>query len=156
MWCYDIVVARNVFCVPYALTMEPALSSRKSNWHFSFFFFLLSVFFFTIIHESQDCKGRGGHYFHPLRRHLDLSQAVTAESSALHIGSSRTRYGNLWFLSVSYWPNLTSLVVSLHVISLLLFFHFWKGDGGTQTIFLNCKPLCSKLRLVGLDFLLFV
>ena len=30
--------------------------------------------------------------FHPLHRHLDISRAITTESSRLHIGSSRTRF----------------------------------------------------------------
>ena len=45
-------------------------------------------------------KGEGipltPHYhFHPLHRHLDISRAITAGSSLLHIASSRTRTGNL-------------------------------------------------------------
>ena len=35
------------------------------------------------------------YHFHPLQRHLDISRAITAESSPLHIASSRTRTGNL-------------------------------------------------------------
>ena len=68
----------------------------------------LSGFSFTTIHESQDCRERGEgiplthHYhFHPPHRHLDISRAITAESSSPYIGSSRTRTGNLWFPSVS-------------------------------------------------------
>ena len=41
-------------------------------------------------------------HFHPLHRHLDIRQAITAESSPLHIGSGQTRTGNLRFLSTSY------------------------------------------------------
>ena len=41
------------------------------------------------------------HHFHPLHRHLDISRAVTVENTPLHIGSSRTRNGNLWFPSAS-------------------------------------------------------
>ena len=36
-----------------------------------------------------------------LYRHLRISRAITAEGSPLHIGSSRTRTGNLWFPSAS-------------------------------------------------------
>ena len=36
------------------------------------------------------------HHFHPLHRHLDISRAITAESSPLHIDSSCARTGNLW------------------------------------------------------------
>ena len=32
------------------------------------------------------------YHFHPLHRHLDISRAVTAESSPLHIAGSRTRF----------------------------------------------------------------
>ena len=41
------------------------------------------------------------YHFHPLLRHLDISRAITAEISPLHIASSRTRTGNLWFRSGS-------------------------------------------------------
>ena len=83
----------------------------------SFFFFFLSRFSLTTIHESQECRrrkgggGEGGEHFfssslplpstHPLHRHLDINWAVTAKSLPLHIGSSRTRIGDLWFPSAS-------------------------------------------------------
>ena len=41
------------------------------------------------------------YHFHPLHRHLDINQAITAESSPLHIVCSQTRTGNLWFPSTS-------------------------------------------------------
>ena len=41
------------------------------------------------------------YHFHPLYRNLDISRAITAESSPLHIASSRTRTGNHWFPSAS-------------------------------------------------------
>ena len=71
-----------------------------------FRFFFLSGFSFTNIHESQDCRGRG-HLFNSslplplLHRHLDISRAITAESSPLRISCSRNRTGNLWFPSAS-------------------------------------------------------
>ena len=53
-------------------------------------------------------------------RHLDISQVFTAESSPLIIGTSRTRTGNLWFLSnihalffneeISKWLNVGSYI----------------------------------------------
>ena len=68
-------------------------------------FFSIWVFF----HEHSRITGLQGkeegisltpHYhFHPLHRHLDISRAITAESSPLRIASSRTRTGNLWFSS---------------------------------------------------------
>ena len=68
----------------------------RENKKVSIVFFFLSGFFFKNVHEPQDSKSRETaffltpHYhFHPLHRHLDMSQEVTAESSPLHMGSSR-------------------------------------------------------------------
>ena len=71
-------------------------------------FFPMLVFF----HEHSRITGLQGkgegislipHYhFHPLHRHLDISRAITAESSPLDIASSRTRTGNLWFPRASH------------------------------------------------------
>ena len=38
-------------------------------------------------------------------RHLDISRTITAESSPLHIASSRTRTGKLWFPSASRYED---------------------------------------------------
>ena len=72
-----------------------------------FFFFSIWVFFqehsrFT----GQQGKGEGIYltplyHFHPLHRHLDISRAIAAESSPLHIAGSQTGTGNLWFPSAS-------------------------------------------------------
>ena len=40
-------------------------------------------------------------HFQLLHIHLDISRVIIAESSPLHIASSRTRTGNLWFPSAS-------------------------------------------------------
>ena len=68
--------------------------------------FFLSGFSFMNIHYSQDSRGRGEgisltplYHFHPHHRHLDINQAITAESSPLHIASSQTQTRNLWFPS---------------------------------------------------------
>ena len=72
-----------------------------------------AVFFFCLVffHEHSLITGLQGkgegisltpqYHFHPLHRHLDVSRAITAESLPLHITSSRTRTGNLWFPSAS-------------------------------------------------------
>ena len=72
-----------------------------------FFFFFISVFFHnhSRITELQG-KGEGIsltplYRFHVLHRHLDISWAITVGSSPLHIGSSWTRIGNLWFPGAS-------------------------------------------------------
>ena len=43
------------------------------------------------------------YHFHPLRRHLDISRAITAEGSPLHIASSWTWIRILWFSSGNPW-----------------------------------------------------
>ena len=62
-------------------------------------FFYVWAFF----HEHSQVTGLQGkgegipltsHYhFHPLYRHLDISRAITAESSPLHIANTRTQTG---------------------------------------------------------------
>ena len=41
------------------------------------------------------------YHFHSAQKHLDISRAITTESSPLHIASSGTGTGNLWFPSAS-------------------------------------------------------
>ena len=75
--------------------------------YFFFFFFSIWVFF----HEHSRFTGQQGkgegiyltplYHFHPLHRRLDISRAIAAESSPLHIAGSPTRTGNLWFPSTS-------------------------------------------------------
>ena len=74
-----------------------------------FFSFFLSGYF--LFHEHSRFTGHQGkeegiyltplYHFHPLHRHLDISRAVTAEGSPLHIASSRTGARNLRFSSAS-------------------------------------------------------
>ena len=68
-------------------------------------FFPMLVFF----HEHPQFTGQQGkgeaisltplYHFHPLHRNLGISRVITAESSPLHIASSRTPIGNLLFPS---------------------------------------------------------
>ena len=76
---------------------------------FFFFFFFFSIW--VLFHEHSQFTGEQGkgegiyltplYHFHPLHRHLDISRAIAAESSPLHIAGSRTRTGNLWLPSAS-------------------------------------------------------
>ena len=73
----------------------------------SFFFFSIR-FFFRDHSRITGLQGKGEgisltpHYhFHPLHGHLDISGAITAENSPLHIAGSRPWTKNLWFLSAS-------------------------------------------------------
>ena len=69
------------------------------------FFLIFSIWVFFHDHSRitrLQGKGEGisftPHYhFHPLYRHLDSSQTITAESSPLHIASSWTRTGTFGF-----------------------------------------------------------
>ena len=69
--------------------------------------FFLSGLSFTTIHKSQDWMEREGHFFNswlPLPRrhkHLNISRAISTDSSPLHIASCRTWNGILWFSSTS-------------------------------------------------------
>ena len=73
------------------------------------YIYIYSIWVFSHDHSritGLQGKGEGisstpNYHFHPLHRHLDISRAITAESSRLHIASSRTRTGNLWFPSAS-------------------------------------------------------
>ena len=75
---------------------------------FQRFFFSIWIFFHNHSRITRlQGKGEGisltPHYqFPPLHRHLDISWAITAESSLLYIGSSRTRTRNLWFPSTKH------------------------------------------------------
>ena len=85
--------------------LQTSSKSTLSNWIYIFFLFGFS---FTHIHDSQINRRMGKgvyliplYHFHPLHRHLDISRMIVAGSSPLHIASSRTRTGNLWFPSAS-------------------------------------------------------
>ena len=91
--CYLKTVEEEIFHNQFMIIAE--MSSY-------FFFFSIWVFFhghsrFT----RQQGKGEGISFltpfylFHPLHRHIDISQAITAESSPL------TRTWNLWFPGAS-------------------------------------------------------
>ena len=56
---------------------------------------------YRIAEEGEAVSLTHLYQFQPLHRHLDISRAITAESSHLHIASNRTRTGNLWFPSAS-------------------------------------------------------
>ena len=96
--CFAVAFLSNLFCQNLMVAL---------NVFVFLFFFSIWVFFhkhsrFT----GQQGKGEGIYltplyHFHLLHRHLDISRAITAESSPLHIAGSRTRTGNLWLPSTS-------------------------------------------------------
>ena len=76
----------------------------EKRWFLVFFWFP-----FTNIHNSQDNREKGNafltslYHFHSLHRQLDISLAITAAYSPLHIASCRIRTGNIWFPRASRW-----------------------------------------------------
>ena len=87
------------------MSLENPKTLRKCWEHLFFLFYSICVLF----HEHSRITGLQGkeegipltpHYhFHPLHIHLDISRAITAEGSPLHISGSRTetRTENFWF-----------------------------------------------------------
>ena len=90
----------------YQSCLKRVKSCRCRDFCANFFF---SIWIFFQEHSritGLQGKGEGisftPHYhFQPPHRRLDISQAITAESSPLHIASSRARTGNLWSPSAS-------------------------------------------------------
>ena len=87
-----------------------------------YFFFSIWVFFQEHL-RITGLQGKGEsisltprYHFHLLHRHLDINWAITAESSPLHITSSQTRTGNLWFskASRSFLFPMESLCICIH------------------------------------------
>ena len=107
------------------------------------FFFSTWVFF----HNHSRITGLQGkregisltphQHFHPLHIHLNISQAIAPESSPLHVGSSRTRTGNLRFLSAN--KSLTTKQMPQQ-----------SRDNGAETIrmilFLVSLQVCSSFN----------
>ena len=75
--------------------MKNAFCSILKTLFQIFNFFFASRFSFTNIYDPEDSRGRRALHLHLFHRHLDINLALTAESSLLHIASSRTRSGNL-------------------------------------------------------------
>ena len=64
----------------------------KESFFFSIWVFLRNHLRITRLQGKGESISLTPHYhFHPLHRHFDISRVITAESSPLHIGSSRTR-----------------------------------------------------------------
>ena len=105
-------------CKSLGLPVTPSFWTHSLDWRGpikyvsvcpSLFFFFFSIWIFFHEHSrfmGQQGKGEGIYltplyHFHLLHRHLDISRAITAESSPLHIAGSQTQTGNLWFPSAS-------------------------------------------------------
>ena len=96
------------------LGVAAQLKTRYLN-KIHYFYFSVWIFF----HQHSRFTGQQGkektislislYHFHPSHRHLDISRAITAESSPLHIGNSRIRSGHLWFPSANRYPLESAL-----------------------------------------------
>ena len=102
---YVMVFTQVVLEKPYLLPPEFVFKGKGtrtkldplSEVHFNFF----SIRVFLHKHSwfiEQEWKGEAIYltflyHLHPLRRHLDISQAITAESPSLYMASSRIRAG---------------------------------------------------------------
>ena len=93
-----------------------------SFWmHIHIFIYIYSVWFF--FHEHSRITGLQGKgegisltlhcHFPPLHRHWNISRAIIAERSPLHIASRGTRTGNLWSLATKLRP----LTIQIHDIN---------------------------------------
>ena len=89
-------------------TSPTTFSKISQSWCLSVYLFV-SIWFFFHKHSRFPGQQENGEHIslsplyhpHPLHSHLDISQTITAESSFLHIASSRTRTENLYFPSAS-------------------------------------------------------
>ena len=89
--------------------VETITTTKERTFTIYSILFFLSGFSFTNDHDSQRQPGKGKaislislYHFYPLHRHLDISRAITAESSPLYIVVSRTPTASLWFPSASH------------------------------------------------------
>ena len=120
------------------------LRTRRLFTQYLFFFYL--VFFSQpLLTTGLQGKGEGisltlHYHFHSLHRYLDISREITAESSPLHIGSSRTRTGNLWFGSAN--PFLVCITIIVRSMLLLSDLHH-TGQILGYSIYLVFKTPCS-------------
>ena len=100
------------FCCSAIFNIPCIQFSFSGGLFYLFVFYRTTCFFFiwVFFHKHLQFTGQQGkevisviplYQFHPLHRHLDVSRAITAVSSPLHIVSSQTRTRNLWFPSTS-------------------------------------------------------
>ena len=127
-----------------------------------FFCFFSTWIFFHDHSRITGLQGNGEgislipHYhFHLLHGHVDISRAITAESSPLHIASSQTRTGSLRFPSASREPlsYALSLLKSSTNVTLSTqgsIFHYTDAYGhkfGINPIVFNAPILCPLNKI---------
>ena len=83
-----------------------------THTHTHIYIYIYSIWVFLHDHscitgwqgKGEDISLAPHYHFHLLHRHLDISWAITTESSPLYIESSQTQTGNLWFPTASRQP----------------------------------------------------
>ena len=83
------------------VTLESDIIMANTTAVIKFAFFFHPRFSFINIHEGEAISLTPFYLFLPLHRNQGISRAITAESSLLHIRSSRTRIGNFYMPSAS-------------------------------------------------------
>ena len=115
----------SVICQSARVPKIPKIKPAKSCYQSIFADLPLKTSIFFFFARSTGLQGKGEdisltphHHFHLLHRHLDISRAITAESSPLHIASSRTQTGNLLVsehIGMSYWVGREGLMNTIRV-----------------------------------------
>ena len=115
-YCLSNLLNISLLIMPDFLFIKTGIMDFKTEFYkryvimtvyFFCFFFSMRVFFhehsrITGLQEKGEGISSTPHYrLQPLHRHLDISRAITAKSSILHIASSRTRTENLWIPNAS-------------------------------------------------------
>ena len=112
---FSRTISRTFLSTLFCISNYGQAPALKVGCIFKIFFFSIWIFF----HEHSRITGPQGkgkgisltphNHFHPLHRHLEINRTIAAESSPLHIASSRTRTGNFWFPSKSQTTELRAL-----------------------------------------------
>ena len=105
-YCFFFMYLPFPNCV-YRAGTKVLILKKRIIFNMRIYFFSNWVFF----HKDSRFTGQQGkgesiyltplYHFQPLHGHLDISWAITTDNSPLHIVSSRTGTGNLWFPSAS-------------------------------------------------------
>ena len=104
MPCNRLVSVEWIPSKPFKIAVTGAETDGQNNQG-NFFFYLGFLSRIFTIHGTA--REGGGYLFNsslplpPVSRHLHISRTISAESSSLHIASSRDRTGNFWFPSAS-------------------------------------------------------
>ena len=104
---YSEEILQNSEIMDFDLSWKNQKDSISSVISYRLFFFYLGFLLQSFANHGTAGEG-GGHFFNSLlplpsaSQTLSVSRAITAESSLLHIGSSWTQTGNLWFPSANH------------------------------------------------------